>query len=150
MVFSCDLAGVRDEIAKKLTEIVNEDGDGRIVDFSEITPGLERCEDFQLAIWQNTVISARDINGYLLILDAKDALGKWSTDTRQLAWSTLSKISWCRGVLVVSSINPSRNDEFRRIGCLQNDGDFDKIPYYESALDDAEELWRVKVMAMAS
>lgn len=150
LVFSSRIACVRDELGKTLTGIVKGDGDERIVDFSEITPGLERYEDFQLEIWRRTVVSARDINGYLLILDAKDALARWSADTRQLAWSFFSKTRWCRGVIVVSSISPTRKDEFRRIGCLQDDGHFDRIEYFESALDDAEELWRLEVDAITS
>lgn len=150
LVISSDLVSARDELAKTLTRIVTQDGGERVVDFSDITPGLERYEDFQLEIWQRTVVSARHINGYLLILDAKDALAKWSPDTRQLAWSFLSKTRWCRGVIVVCSITPTHRDDFRRMGYLQEDRDFDKIPYFESSLDDAEELWRLEVDAIAS
>lgn len=150
MVFTCDVAAKRDELAKTLTKIVKEDGLGRIVNLAEITRGLERYEDFQLEVWRRTVVSAREIDGYLLILDAEDALAKWSADTRQLAWSFLSKICWCRGVLVVSTIEPTRNDDFRRLGYLHGYGDFVKIPYFQSDRDDAEECWRLEVVAMAS
>lgn len=133
-VFCCDRPGVRDSLAEALTNIVAEQGNERIVDFSDLIPGLERYQDFQLMIWERT-LAASPWNGHMLVLDAKDALAKWSGSIRYQAWRFLSGLKYCGTVIVVSSVEPAEQAGFKRMGCLQNDGDFDKMPYFQSAHD---------------
>lgn len=133
-VICCDLSGVRESLGETLSDIVKERGNERIVDFSDLIPGLERYQDFQLMIWERA-LQAAPWNGHMLVLDAEDAMAKWSKSIRHEAWRFLSGLKYCGTVIVVSSLEPSKQAGFNRMGCLQNDGDFDKIPYFQSAHD---------------
>lgn len=145
-VFCCDLPGVRESLGETLSDIVRERGNEKILDFSDLIPGLERYHDFQLMIWQRT-IQASPWNGYTLMLDSKDAIGRWPEHTRCAAWKLLSGLLYCGTVIVVSSVEPTEQDEFRRIGYLETNGDFENFPYYQSIHDHTiypiEELARI-------